>query len=111
VRIQEIRERLQGLGARPEHVQRVLRDWVQCAPHDRGRRRPVDYLPKNVRDALPLLDAEVAGLARVLSEHPGEDGSARLLVGLARRWRACCCRAMACACPARSDARSAAASA
>lgn len=82
MQIQAIRERLLSLGARPEHAQRVLRDWIQCAPHDRGRRRPDDYLPKTVRAALPALDAELDGLARVLSEHPGADGSARLLVGL-----------------------------
>jgi 23S rRNA (adenine2503-C2)-methyltransferase len=82
VRIQAIRERLRALGALPEHERRVLRDWVQAAPHERGRRRPADYLPKPVREALPGLDAELAGLARLLSEHPAEDGSARLLVGL-----------------------------
>lgn len=83
MRVSELRARLASLGARPEHVERVLRDWVQCAPHDRGRRRPDDYLPKPVREALPAIDAELAGLARIVSEHPGEDGSARLLVGLA----------------------------
>jgi 23S rRNA (adenine2503-C2)-methyltransferase len=83
MRLGAIRERLAGLGALPEHQARVLRDWVQGAPHERGRRRPNDYLPKPVRDALPALDAELADLARVLSEHPAEDGSARLLVGLA----------------------------
>jgi 23S rRNA (adenine2503-C2)-methyltransferase len=82
VQVQAIRERLLALGALPLHAERVLRDWVQCAPHERGRRRPADFLPKPVREALPALDAELAGLARVLSEHPGEDGSARLLVGL-----------------------------
>ena len=82
MKIGVIRERLASLGALPEHQARVLRDWVQCAPHDRGRRRPADYLPKSVRAALPQLDAELAGLARVISEHPAEDGSARLLVGL-----------------------------
>jgi 23S rRNA (adenine2503-C2)-methyltransferase len=82
VRIEELRVRLSGLGARPEHVQRVLRDWVQCAPHERGRRRPDDYLPKAVRESLPAIDAGLDGLARVLSEHPADDGSARLLVGL-----------------------------
>jgi 23S rRNA (adenine2503-C2)-methyltransferase len=35
-----------------------------------------------LRNALPALAAELAGLARVRSEHPGEDGS-RLLVELA----------------------------
>ena len=34
-------------------------------------------------DALPALTAELDGLARLRSEHPGEDGSARLLVELA----------------------------
>jgi 23S rRNA (adenine2503-C2)-methyltransferase len=56
---------------------------VQGAPHERGRRRPADYLPKTVREALPQLDAELANLARIVSEHPAQDGSARLLVGLA----------------------------
>ncbi|MGX4642450.1 RNA methyltransferase [Massilia sp. SYSU DXS3249] len=82
MRLSAIRERLASLGALPEHQARVLRDWVQGAPHERGRRRPADYLPKPVREALPQLDAELAGLARVISEHPAEDGSARLLVGL-----------------------------
>ena len=82
MRVQAVRERLAGLGALPEHQARVLRDWVQGAPHERGRRRPADYLPKQVRAALPALDAELAALARVVSEHPAEDGSARLLVGL-----------------------------
>jgi 23S rRNA (adenine2503-C2)-methyltransferase len=82
VRIEEIRARLLGLGALPLHADRVLRDWVQCAPHERGRRRPNDFLPKPVREALPALDDELAGLATVLSEHPAADGSARLLVGL-----------------------------
>jgi 23S rRNA (adenine2503-C2)-methyltransferase len=82
VRIAELRERLRALGALPEHEQRVLRDWVQAAPHDRGRRRPLDYLPRAVREALPAIDAELGGLVRLVSEHPGEDGSARLLVAL-----------------------------
>jgi 23S rRNA (adenine2503-C2)-methyltransferase len=82
VRIIDIRTRLRALGAQPLHEQRVLRDWVQAAPHERGRRQPVDFLPKRVREALPALDAELAGLTRLVSEHPGEDGSARLLVAL-----------------------------
>lgn len=82
MRIQAIRERLRALGALGEHERRILRDWVQGAPHDHGRRRPADYLPKPVREALPGLDAELAGLARLVSEHPAADGSARLLVGL-----------------------------
>ncbi|HJV72878.1 MAG TPA: RNA methyltransferase [Noviherbaspirillum sp.] len=82
MQIETIRERLRALGAKPEHEQRVLRDWLQARPHDRGRRRPNDYLPQTVREALPALDAELHGLARLIACHPTEDGSARLLVGL-----------------------------
>ena len=82
MQIGAIRARLRALGALPLHEQRVLRDWVQVAPHERGRRRPADFLPKPVREALPALDAELDGLTRLVSEHPGEDGSARLLVAL-----------------------------
>jgi len=83
LRIEAIRARLRALGAQPLHEDRVLRDWVRVMDHDRGRRRPDDFLPKPVREALPQLDAELDALARVLSTHPADDGSARLLVGLA----------------------------
>ena len=82
MQIEIIRQRLRALGAKPEHEQRVLRDWVQTRPHDRGRRRPDDYLPQTLRAALPALDAELQGLARLLACQATEDGSARLLVGL-----------------------------
>jgi len=77
-----IRQRLRALGAKPEHEQRVLRDWLQARPHDQGRRRAQDYLPLALREALPALDAELRGMVRLLSSHPTADGSARLLVGL-----------------------------
>ena len=82
MQIETIRQRLRALGAKPLHEQRVLRDWVQAQPHDQGRRRPNDFLPLPVRSALPALDAELQGLVRLLSSHPADDGSARLLVGL-----------------------------
>ncbi|MES2902117.1 MAG: RNA methyltransferase [Pseudomonadota bacterium] len=83
MQIDSLRQRLRALGALPVHEQRVLRDWVLGQAHDQGRRRPDDFLPKPVREALPALDAQLQGLARIISIHPGEDGSARLLVGLA----------------------------
>jgi 23S rRNA (adenine2503-C2)-methyltransferase len=83
MRIETLRARLRALGALPLHEDRILRDWVRNAGHDHGRRRPMDFLPKPVREALPQIDAELDGLARILSTHPAEDGSARLLVGLA----------------------------
>ncbi|KFI06519.1 RNA methyltransferase [Massilia sp. BSC265] len=82
MRLSAIRERLAALGALPLHQERVLRDWVQGAAHERGRRPASDFLPKPVREALPALDEELAGLVRLVSSHPGEDGSERLLVGL-----------------------------
>jgi len=83
MRIESLRTRLRALGALPLHEDRILRDWVRNAGHDHGRRRPMDFLPKPVREALPQIDQELDGLARILSTHPAEDGSARLLVGLA----------------------------
>ncbi|HJV50120.1 MAG TPA: RNA methyltransferase [Noviherbaspirillum sp.] len=83
MQIESIRQRLRELGARPIHEQRVLRDWVRARPHDQGRRRTEDFLPKALLEALPELDAELRGMARLLSSHPTEDGAARLLVGLA----------------------------
>jgi 23S rRNA (adenine2503-C2)-methyltransferase len=49
---------------------------------DSPRRKPQDFLPLSVRSELPALEADLRGLARLISEHPGDDGSARLLVGL-----------------------------
>jgi 23S rRNA (adenine2503-C2)-methyltransferase len=82
MRIEHIRQKLRALGAKPVHEQRVLRLWSQALPQDSGRRKPEDFLPLPVREALPGLTEELKGLARLRSEHPGEDGSARLLVEL-----------------------------
>lgn len=82
MQIEFIRQRLRALGAKPEHEQRVLRDWVLVRSHDQGRRRADHYLPLALREALPRIDAELHAMARLLSSHPTEDGSARMLVGL-----------------------------
>ena len=83
MRLQDLRHRLRALGASPAHEARVLRQWVNAQPQDAGKRNIADFLPLALRKALPALEAELAGLAVLRSEHPGEDGSARLLVGLA----------------------------
>ncbi len=83
MRIDDIRQRLRALGAKPCHEQRVLRLWANALPQDSGRRRPEDFLPLEVRAGLPAITAELDGLARLRSEHPAEDGSARLLIDLA----------------------------
>ena len=83
MRIEQIRQRLRTFGAGPGHEYRVLRLWSQALPQGSGKRKPEDYLPRAVRNALPALEAELLDLARLRSQHPGEDGSARLLVELA----------------------------
>jgi 23S rRNA (adenine2503-C2)-methyltransferase len=83
MRVQSLRQRLRELGAKPCHEERVLRAWLAAKPLDSGPRRAEDVLPLPVREVLPGLTAELGQLARVRSEHPGEDGSARLLVELA----------------------------
>jgi 23S rRNA (adenine2503-C2)-methyltransferase len=82
MRIEHLRQRLRALGANPRHEQRVLRLWSQALPQDAGRREIGSFLPSTLVAALPAFCEELAGLARLVSEHPGEDGSARLLVAL-----------------------------
>ncbi|MCC4116517.1 RNA methyltransferase [Aromatoleum toluclasticum] len=82
MRIEHLRQRLRDLGAKPCHEQAILRAWAQARPLDSGRKRADGFLSPRILSALPALSAELQGLARVLSEHPGEDGSARLLVQL-----------------------------
>ncbi|MDB5816086.1 MAG: putative Fe-S-cluster redox enzymeradical family [Rhodocyclales bacterium] len=83
--IEDIRQSLQTAGAKPCHAQRVLRAWLRAQPLDVGRRGRLaeDVLPKSVRAMLPDMRAALDGLARVRSEHAGQDGSVRLLIELA----------------------------
>ncbi|MDE2394334.1 MAG: RNA methyltransferase [Burkholderiales bacterium] len=78
-----LRERLRGLGAGPAHEAQLLRQWLQARPLDGGRHRAEDFLPLALRHEIPALQAGLDGLARLVSQHPGADGSERLLVALA----------------------------
>ena len=82
MRISSLRERLAALGANPRHQQRVLRLWSLALPQRSGRRLLEDFLPHALVNAMPDIEAELAALGALHSEHPGEDGSARLLVRL-----------------------------
>lgn len=82
-RISDLRQRLQALGALPQHQQRVLRAWIGHASLDTRHRKAEDFLPKALRAELPALLAELHGLARLCTEVQSVDGSARLLVALA----------------------------
>ncbi|HEX6734193.1 MAG TPA: RNA methyltransferase [Azonexus sp.] len=85
MQVADVRQFLRAHGAREVHEERVLRAWTAARPLDAGpRHKPAaDFLPLALREALPAFTAQLAGLARVRSEHPGADGSARLLVDLA----------------------------
>ena len=82
MRVEDLRQRLRALGAKPCHEERVLRAWTQGLPLDSGTVPAADFLPAALRAALPALAAELDGLARLAEAHDGADGSVRLLVEL-----------------------------
>ncbi len=84
MRIPDFQQRLADIGAKPRHIGRMTRAWLKGLPLDVGRRQQQaeDFLPLSVREGLPALSAEIDALARLRSEHPAADGSARLLVEL-----------------------------
>lgn len=79
--IAEIRERLRSAGAAPIHEQYLLRQWSQGAVSP-GKRKPEEFLPRALRAAWPLLEADLSALVALRSVHPSEDGSERLLLAL-----------------------------
>ena len=83
MRIETLRQRLRAAGAGPSHEHRVLRCWSHAQPRDSGRRLPATFFPAPLLAALPAIEAELAGLARIHSAHPGAGGAERLLVQLA----------------------------
>jgi len=85
MQLEQLHALLRAHGAKPCHAARILRAWLAARPLDHGsRHRPAEHeLPLSLRNALPALADTLAGLARVRSEHPDADGSARLLVELA----------------------------
>ena len=85
MRIADLEQHLADLGARPLHRDQMVRAWLQGKPLDAGtRRHPAEtFLPLAVRNGLPRLNEELDRLAAVHSQHPANDGSARLLVRLA----------------------------
>jgi 23S rRNA (adenine2503-C2)-methyltransferase len=84
MRIEQIRQTLREHGAKSCHEERVLRAWTlaQALDHGTRRQKSEDFLPLSLRNALPALNETLEDLARLRSEHPGADGSARLLVEL-----------------------------
>ncbi|MDO9625695.1 MAG: RNA methyltransferase [Pseudomonas sp.] len=85
MQIEDFYQRLADLGAKPIHIGRISRAWLQGKPLDTGTRhqQSENFLPLAVRNALPQLTEALNALARLSAEHPAADGSARLLVELA----------------------------
>jgi 23S rRNA (adenine2503-C2)-methyltransferase len=83
MQVSELRQRLRACGAGPSHEYRVLRLWSNALPQDSGKRRPENFLPASLLAALPSLERDLAGVARLRSAHPAGDGAERLLVELA----------------------------
>jgi 23S rRNA (adenine2503-C2)-methyltransferase len=83
MRIDEVRDQLRRHGAREPHVVHLLRQWIETRPLGSGERKPADFLPLRLRQALPELQRSLDDIARVSSSHPARDGSTRLLMALA----------------------------
>ena len=85
MRIPDLHQHLADIGAKPVHIGRMTRAWLKGQPLDAGIRhqKSEDFLPLSVRSGLPAVSQLVENLARLSSEHPAADGSARLLVALA----------------------------
>jgi 23S rRNA (adenine2503-C2)-methyltransferase len=83
VPVPELTAALPGLGARPLHVQALLRQWLAGRPPGPGKHRPEDHLPAALVQQLPALQAAWAALAQRRSTHPAADGAERWLLALA----------------------------
>jgi len=82
MQLDTLRHFLRAHGALTCHEERVLRAWCQVRPFDNRHSAIENFLPLSVRAVLPEIQQQFMALAHVISEHPGDDGSARLLVGL-----------------------------
>ncbi len=83
MRIAQLRQRLRDFGAKLCHEDRLLRGWSQACSYDRKHSAAEAFFPAALRNELPAIEAELNGLARLRSEHPADEGVARLLVELA----------------------------
>jgi 23S rRNA (adenine2503-C2)-methyltransferase len=82
MRISQLRQRLQDLGCKPCHEDRLLRGWSQIGSYDRKGSPAATFFPAALRNELHAIEAELAGLATLHGEYPADDEVARLLVKL-----------------------------
>jgi len=82
LRIAQLRQRLQDLGAKPCHEDRLLRGWSQVRSYDVKGSPAEIFFPAAMRQDLPNIETELDGLARLHGEYPVDEQVARLLVEL-----------------------------
>ncbi|MDD2684680.1 MAG: RNA methyltransferase [Gallionella sp.] len=82
LRITQLRQRLQALGCKPCHEDRLLRGWSQLRSYDVKGSPAETFFPAALRDELPTIESALAGLARLHGEYPVDAEVARLLVQL-----------------------------
>ena len=80
--IAHLRQRLRDLGAKPCHVDRLLRGWSQVCSYDKKHSPAETFFPLALRNELPAIEAELDGLAHLHSEHLDDNKAARLLIEL-----------------------------
>ena len=82
MRISNLWLQLHDLGAKPCHVDRVLRGWSQVISYDTVHSPADNFFPLRLREGLPALESALANLAQVQGEYPANTEVARLLVKL-----------------------------
>jgi 23S rRNA (adenine2503-C2)-methyltransferase len=80
--LDDLRAALRAAGARPRHETLLLRAWTRGLPLHAFAARPDTPFPARLRAALPALTQQFDELVTTRAEHPGSDGSVRLLLGL-----------------------------
>jgi 23S rRNA (adenine2503-C2)-methyltransferase len=70
MRISSLRQRLRDLGCKPCHEDRLLRGWCQLISYDRKGSPAATFFPQALREVLPAIEVELAGLARLHGEYP-----------------------------------------
>lgn len=76
-------QRLRAAGARSRHVELLTRAWLAGRAIDASCAEESAPFARTLLTELPAISRDVEGIARVNSQHPSEDGSIRLLIGLA----------------------------
>ncbi|MDD4977431.1 MAG: RNA methyltransferase [Gallionella sp.] len=72
MRISQLQQRLQDLGCKPCHEDRLLRGWAQLSSYDRKGSPAESFFPLALRNELPAIEAELRGLAKLHGEYPAE---------------------------------------